>query len=163
MPLFYHVHRSTKPSKIEKKIILDKPLFLSRKKSFWYNVEKNVGATEYGGYIIYEICIPKNNFTYSFRPITNNKIVKITKDNVDKYIQLRNKYPGQINFFNELKKRNLIGYDATSSSIQEYIYNKMIIYKKTGMYLYHTPELAIIDFSNFNPVINIVEKFKSKK
>ena len=79
MPLYYHVHRTPKPSKIETKLKTNQALFLSKKHSFWYTIEKQIGKEDYGGYIIYEGCIPQNQFTSSFAPNTSDKIVKITQ------------------------------------------------------------------------------------
>lgn len=154
MPLYYHVHRSPRPSKIEKKINPTKALFLSKKNSFWYTFEKKIGKEEFGGYIIYEICIPRSNFTISFAPKTNNKILKINKKNVKEYVNLKNKYKGNINFIDELKSRGLIGYDATSQNIHKYAQK---------MTRFHTSELVIFDFTNYKPTLNIVEKHNTPK
>lgn len=152
MPLYYHVHRSPKPSKIEKKLETNTTLFLSRKYSFWYDWEKKIGTQDFGGYVIYEISIPQQQFTHSFAPYTNNKILKINSKNVKEYIYFKNKYKGHVNFNKELKSRGLIGYDATSPTIQKYA---------GKMTPFHQAELAIFDFSNFKPTISVVEKYKT--
>nr|QBK88762.1 MAG: hypothetical protein LCMiAC01_04440 [Mimivirus LCMiAC01] len=119
MPKYYHIHRSPKPSKIETKLKQNQTLYFSRKNSFWYNVEQRIGKEYYGGYIIYEINIPKILFTTSFNPI-KNKIVKITKKNINEYKKLTKQYKGSINFIKEMKKRNIIGIDATSKFISKH-------------------------------------------
>ena len=120
MPKFYHIHRSPKPSSIEKKLIKNFKLYYSKKNSFWYNVEQDIGKTDYGGYIIYEIEIPKLQFTTSFNPIKKNKIVKLTPKNIQEYIKIltevaKKKY----NFIEEMNNRNIIGIDATAKFIRE--------------------------------------------
>ena len=152
MPFYYHVHRTPTPSKIEKTLKTTQALFLSKKKSFWYTVEKQIGKDDYGGYIIYEVCIPPNQFTSSFAPNTSDKIVKITQKNVKEYINLKNEHRGSIKFFGELKSRRLIGYDATSPSIQKYAHK---------MSMFHEPELAIFDFTHYKPAFNVIEKHKT--
>ena len=53
MPKFYHIHRSPKPSNLEKKIHVNQPLFFSKKNSHWYLTEQDIGKKQYGGYISY--------------------------------------------------------------------------------------------------------------
>ena len=116
MPKYYHIHRGITSSDIEKKFIKNKPLFFSKKNSGWYNIEKEI-SKDYNGYRIYEIYIPNNRYTLSFNPITVGKIVKITTDNINEYIQLIKKG----NFIEEMKKRNIIGIDATIEHKDAYI------------------------------------------
>jgi hypothetical protein len=134
MPKYYQIHRGIEPSKVEKKFIKNKPFFFSKKNSFWYNIEKDI-SKDYGGYIIYEIYIPNYLFTSSFNPIKKNKIVKITKKNIFEYNQLKNVYGGHNDFIEEMKKRNIIGIDAT--------FNKGKIYKTENPpegYLWQKPK-----------------------
>ncbi len=79
MPKYYHVHRSYKSSLIETTVIEDQPLFFTKKNSFWYDTEIMMSKDKdyYDGYTIYEITIPKSQFTESFNPIKKNKILKI--------------------------------------------------------------------------------------
>jgi len=112
MPKYYHIHRGLDKSQLEKKFILNKPLYFSKKNSNWYQIEQEI-SKDYGGFRIYEIYIPTNRLTNSFNPITPNKIVKITKNNIKEYIELRKKYKGSIYFIEEMKKRKIIGIDAT--------------------------------------------------
>ena len=65
---------------------------------------------------------------------------------------MKNKYKGNIEFFEELKKRGLVGYDATSTSIQKYA---------GKMSMFHTPELAIFNgkYLKHTIDINLVEKY----
>jgi len=113
MPKFYHVHRTATKSAIEKGFKSGKALFFSKKNSFWFQFEKEIGMSDYNGYIIYEIDIPYNFYTYSFNPISKNKIVKINKHNVKEYKRLVGEYKGQTAFREEMTKRNIIGIDAT--------------------------------------------------
>ena len=114
MPKYYQIHRGIKLSQVENKFIENKPFFFSKKNSFWYNFEKDI-SIDFGGYIIYEIFIPNNLFTSSFNPRTKNKIVKVSKQNLNEYIKLKRNYGGHKNFINEMKNRNIIGIDATSN------------------------------------------------
>ena len=116
MPKYYQIHRGIKFSEVENNFIKNKPFFFSKKKSFWYTIEKKL-SKNYGGYIIYEIYIPNNLFTSSFNPRIKNKIVKVTKQNINEYIKLKQKYQGHHNFIQEMNKRNIIGIDATSENI----------------------------------------------
>ena len=115
MPKYYHIHRGLEKSRLDKEFITDLPLFFSKNNSIWYNIEKNI-SKEYKGYQIYEIYIPSNKFTTSFNPKTPNRIVKITKNNIKEYIELKNKYKGHINFIEEMRKRKIIGIDATTET-----------------------------------------------
>ncbi len=120
MPKFYHIHRSPKSSSIEKKLTKNFKLYYSKKNSFWYNVEQDIGKKDYGGYIIYEIEIPKLQFTTSFNPIKKNKIVKLTPKNIQEYIKIRTEVAKKkYNFIEEMNKRNIIGIDATAKFIKE--------------------------------------------
>ena len=120
MPKYYHVQRGLTSYNIEKKFIRNKPLFFSKKNSGWYNLEKEI-SKNYNGYTIYEISIPTNRYTRSFKPTTVNKIVKITKNNINEYVQLKNEYHGHNRFIEEMKKRNIIGIDATIEHKDAYI------------------------------------------
>lgn len=117
MPKYYHIHRGTTPSTLEKNFVTGDPLFFSKKDSFWYNVEKSV-SKDYGGYFIYEIYISNDKFTKSFNP-KSKKIVKITKDNISTYQDLKDKFRGHISFINEMKRRNIIGIDATNVTVED--------------------------------------------
>ena len=119
MPLYYQIHRGLELSEIENKFIKNRAFFFSKKNSMWYNIEKQI-SEDYGGYIIYEISIPNNLFTLSFNPRTKNKIVKITKENIDEYKKLKKTYKGRNNFIEEMNKRNIIGIDATSEIINKH-------------------------------------------
>jgi hypothetical protein len=112
MPKYYHIHRGTAPSELEKGFTKNRPLFFSKKNSRWYDIEQNI-SKDYGGYRMYEIYIPKTRFTTSFNPKTAGKIVKITKNNIKEYFQLRDNYKGNNSYIDELKIRNIIGVDAT--------------------------------------------------
>lgn len=119
MPKYYSIHRGITISEIENKFIKNKPFFFSKKNSFWYNIEKEI-SVDYGGYIIYEIYIPNNLFTSSFKPRTKNKIIKVTKQNINEYKKLKEIYGGHTNFIKEMKKNNIIGVDANSSIIYKH-------------------------------------------
>lgn len=119
MPKYYQIHRGVKLSEVENTFIINRPFFFSKRNSRWYNVEKKI-SQNYGGYIIYEISIPNNLFTFSFNPRTKNKIVKVNKQNIDEYKKLRKMYKGINNFIIEMNKRNIIGIDATSKFINKY-------------------------------------------
>ena len=127
MAIFYHIHRSTKSSTLENGLIEEHALFFSKKNSFWFNIEKQIGIENFGGYIIYKINIPDNCFTQSFHKNAKYKILKLTKKNINKYLQFVNKLKGKnlltgsIRLIDELKKRNYIGVDATSLNMT---YNK---------------------------------------
>jgi hypothetical protein len=110
MVKYYHIHRGINKSNIEKSFINNKPFFFSRKNSFFYNFEVNI-SEEYNGYRLYEIYIPNTLFTTSFNPKSKNKIVKVRKHNLEKYIELKEKYKGHDKFIVEMNKRNIIGID----------------------------------------------------
>ena len=112
MSRYCHIHRGITPSGLEKKFIKNFPLFFSKKNSSWYNIEKDI-SKDYNGYRMYEIYIPKNRYTISFNPRIAGKIVKVTADNINEYHNLKKEYIGHINFIEEMKKRNIIGIDAT--------------------------------------------------
>ena len=118
MPKYYHIHRGIEPSELENKFIKNQPLFFSKYNSIWYNSEKSI-SYEYGGRSIYQIYIPKKRFTFSFDLNKKRKIVKITKDNIKEYIELRKKFLGHSRFIEEMNKRNIIGVDATDESIYD--------------------------------------------
>jgi len=125
MPKYYHIHRGTKRSTVEKKFIKNYPFFFSKKQSGWgwYNCEKKI-SEDYGGYIEYEIDIPASRFTTSFNPRTKNKIVKITKENIKEYETLRIKQckGNRSLFIEEMIKRNIIGIDATTKLMMKYFH-----------------------------------------
>ena len=148
MPIYYHIHRSSEPSLLEKELIKGKPLYFSKKNSFWYNVEKSVGENDYGGYIIYKIYIPKLLFTTSFEE--KNKIVRITSKNINEYNKLLKEYPGNINFINEMKKRGIIGIDATSNFIANFKYMNL-----TEKPEHITPEGYLWDFPKMIKITKI--------
>lgn len=75
-------------------------------------------------------------------------------NNIDTFIQLKNNFPGSIKFFNELKKKNLIGYDATNDNISK---------KASKGTKFYTPEIAIFNFNNFTPEIFVYKIYKNKK
>ena len=120
MPKYYHIHRGLQPSKLETEFVKGWVLYFSKKNSQWYNVEKEI-SKDYGGYRIYEIYIPSSKFTTSFNPTTKGKIVKITPKNLKEYVELRKEYKGSIYFVDEMKKRNIIGVDATINHKDAYI------------------------------------------
>lgn len=152
MPKYYHVHRSFKPSQIEIKLIEDHPLYFSKKNSFWYHVEIDISKDKdvFDGYTIYEITIPRSQFTESLNPRKKNKIFKVTKKNLDEFIKLKKKYEGSFNLIKEMKKRNFIGYDATL---------KIKNIKK--WHIIGTGEGVIWDFSKFKPRIRIYDIHKN--
>ena len=119
MPIYYQIHRGTKISNVEKKFIKNKPFFFSKKNSFWYNIDINIGECDFNGYIIYKINIPKKYFTTSFNPKGKNKIVKINKNNIYKFSELLHEYGPRKNFIKEMNKRNIIGIDATANFIKD--------------------------------------------
>ena len=96
------------------------PLYFSKKNSRWYYIWKDI-SKDYGGYIEYKISFPRTLYTTSFNPRIKNKIVKITKENIQEYKYLKKKYKGHINFIKEMNKRNIIGIDATSKFIIKYV------------------------------------------
>jgi hypothetical protein len=134
MPKYYHIHRGKKSSEIDTKFINGTSLFFSKKNSNWYNIEKET-SKDYGGYHEYEIYIPSSLFTASFNPTTKNKIVKISKNNIKEYYALRMKYNrGSYYFIEEMKKRNIIGIDATTDLMFNYSISgppEGFIWKKT--------------------------------
>jgi len=119
MPTFYHIHRGTKVENLNKKFRKGYPLFFSTKNSFWYNIEREI-SKDYGGYVIYKIYIPSSFFSYSFKPRSRNKIVKVTDDNLDKYKELKINTKGHLGFIKAMKKRNIIGIEANYCSDKDY-------------------------------------------
>jgi len=93
MPIFYHVHVKYEPDledTLEKGFINEFPLFMSKKNSWWYEMKINDGKPKddyKGGHTIYKITIPKKLYTSSLHPKNKNKILKITKNNIDEYIK----------------------------------------------------------------------------
>jgi hypothetical protein len=118
MPKYYHIHKGKKMSSIGNSFIKNKELYFSKKDSSWHNIEKEI-SKDHGGYHEYEIYIPLTLFTTSFNPTTKNKIVKISKNNIEEYCALRKKY-NKIIFIEEMKKRNIIGIDATTDMMYKY-------------------------------------------
>jgi hypothetical protein len=111
MPYFYHISRGIQQNSLDNGFIKGEALFFSKKDSFWYKVERQIGMNHFGGYKIYEIFIPSTAYTTSFNPRTP-KIVKITKNTLKEYIK---KYQslGNYGVMIELQKRGLIGVDCT--------------------------------------------------
>ena len=128
MPIFYHVHVKYEPDlddTLEKGFTNEFPLFMSKKNSWWYEMKINDGKPKdgyKGGYYIYQITIPKELFTTSLHP-TKNKILKITKNNIDEYIKYLDLHCDGT-FQSELAKRNIIGVDATNKIVTKYKYRK---------------------------------------
>jgi hypothetical protein len=120
MPKYYHIHRGLDKSELDTKFIEGLCLFFSKKDSGWYNFEKDI-SKNYGGYSLYEIYIPSTRYTKSFNPTTKGKIVKITSINIKEYAELRKLYIGNIQFVDEMNKRNIIGIDATIEHKYAYI------------------------------------------
>ena len=122
MPKYYHIHRGTEPSTLEKKFIKNIPLFFSKKNSNWYNMEIEISTNYFDGYRIYEISIPSNKYTFSFNSTSVDKIVKITPYNINNYILLLHSFNSRNNFIKEMKKRNIIGIDCTIEHKDAFIY-----------------------------------------
>lgn len=103
MPVYYHIHRGDKLIKFDK----NKPMFVSKKNSFWYNVEKQISNNpEYkNSYCEYKITINNDKFTHSLNSKDNTKILKLNENNLKKFIE---KYPSR----NSIKK-DFGGLDAT--------------------------------------------------
>jgi hypothetical protein len=59
---------------------------------FWYDFEKTVALQSFDGYSEYKITIPQKYFTYSLKPRTKNKILKLTPKNIKEFIKLHKKY-----------------------------------------------------------------------
>lgn len=113
MTKYYHIHRGIQKSNLENGFENNRGIFFfSKKDSFWYRLEINI-SKDYGGYIIYEICIPKNRFTTSFNP-RSKKIVKITKKNIKEYKKLQDNRRRD-HFMNE----NIIGFDLNTKFIED--------------------------------------------
>lgn len=123
MVKFYHIHRGTMPSTIEQLFISNHLLFFSKKNSDWYNIEKEIGLDNYGGYITYEIDIPQKFFTNSLHPKGNHKILKINRNNIHKYKLFRKNNPFPIE---SLKENNIIGIDLTDEKIWKFLSTKPI-------------------------------------
>lgn len=121
MPKYYHIVRGKKSSGVDKKFINGKPLYFSKKDVGWNSIEKEI-SRDYGGYHEYEIFIPPKIYTTSFNPTSKNKIVKISTKNAKEYYDLRKKYGGSFQFIEEMKKRNIIGIDATSDIMYKYMW-----------------------------------------
>jgi len=84
MPYFYHISRGTKQNLLYTVFINGESLFFSKKDSFWYNIERQIGMNHFEGYKLYEIFIPSNAYTKSFNPRTPT-IIKITKNTLKEY------------------------------------------------------------------------------
>lgn len=99
MPIYYHIHRGRDP------IVFDKnhEMFMSKKNSFWYNIEKEMSN---GEYLEYKITIPQNRFTISLNPRDKTKILKLNKENIKEYRKL---YPNR-----DDERNNFGGVDATN-------------------------------------------------
>ena len=109
MTKYYHIHRGTTPTSLEKGFIKGRRLFFSKKNSFWYNTEIDI-SKDYGGYKIYEINIPNNLMTLSLHP-KNKKVVKINKNNVDDFMKLKKiKIGDALKDMDDIIKRNIIGF-----------------------------------------------------
>ena len=100
-----------------------KNVFFTHKHAFWNDVEKDIGLKNYNGYREYELYIDDNLFTESLNPRSNNKILKITKNNIRKVNKLfKNCKRPEIRDI--LLTRNIIGIDnhySTKSSLSQFI------------------------------------------
>lgn len=105
MTIFYHIHRGTNKIKLKR----NKTTFMSKKNSFWYNMEKEIGNSNYGGVVEYKINIPSKRFTTSLNPNDKTKIVMLFNDNIEEFM---NMYPTMI-----IMKENFGGIDATRVSL----------------------------------------------
>jgi len=128
MSVFYHIHRSTMKSDIDKEFKKGKALFFSKKESFWHDFEKHLGCETYGGYIEYKITIPQKYFTYSLKPQNKNKILKLTLKNIKEFIKLHEKHYGD-NSDKSLRddyiNKYFIGIDCTDPKLNNDLYRKL--------------------------------------
>ena len=123
MPIYYHIHRSMEKSAIENNFKEGKRFFFSKKNSFWHDFEKTVALQSFDGYSEYKITIPQKYFTYSLKPRTKNKILKLTPKNIKEFIKLHEKYTDK-NLVNEYINKNFIGIDATHKKLRD-LYKKL--------------------------------------
>jgi hypothetical protein len=117
---------------------------MSKKNSIWYIDWIGLGRNEFGGYKIYEITIPKELFTTSLHPKGKNRVLKITKNNIEEYKKLMRRCwetEGIVNGFNYLvivlNKRNIIGVDATSKFIKKHVAPRLIFHSEA--YIWQKP------------------------
>lgn len=121
MPIYYHIHRSIKKSNIENNFKEGQALFFSKKKSFWYDVEKDISLSRYNGYSEYKITIPQKYFTYSLNPKSKNKILKLTPKNIEKFIKLHlNLLKSKKSLIHDFINKKFIGMDATNEDIYDF-------------------------------------------
>ena len=109
MLTFYHIQMKIEPEKIKNGKQISKGLLLFKKNSPSYKLAKNISSL-YGGFYQTEILIPTNLYTTSFTP-TDNRIIKISKNNLKEYEEFRKKYSKDL--IKELNKRHIIGFDST--------------------------------------------------
>lgn len=107
MTILYHIHRGNKEIKFNK----NRTTFMSKKNSFWYNIEIRIGKNDYNGYVEYIINIPENRFTKSLNPKDNTKVLILNKDNIERYNKL---YPNR-----KIDKTKFGGIDATRITIDK--------------------------------------------
>lgn len=138
MPIFYHIHIGVDNPHFEK-FEKNRPLYFSRKNSRWYRNWKSVGE-DYGGHLEYKISFPRTLYTTSFNPRSKNKIVKITKENIKEYKNLKKKYRG-VKFIEEMNKRNIIGIDCTPK--WTFKHNSLLISVMEGYFWKKVKEIKI--------------------
>ena len=100
-------------------------MFFSKKNSFWYDFEKTVALQSFDGYSEYKITIPQKYFTYSLKPRTQNKILKLTPKNIKEFIKLHEKYENKgLSIKKNYINKNFIGIDATHKKLRN-LYKKL--------------------------------------
>jgi hypothetical protein len=99
----------------------DNILFFSKKNTIWYEHQIKI-AEKYNSYQIYEIEIEPELFTYSLNPKTK-KVVKINKNNMNEYLLLKKEFLNN-KFKDELKKRNIIGFDISNKELKNKDFDK---------------------------------------
>lgn len=110
MTKFYYIHHGLNNNFLNTIFNNDGVLFFSKKNTIWYQYQIKISEK----YQIYEIDIDPELFTYSLNP-KSKKIVKINKTNINEYLLLKKKF---LNNKNELKKRNIIGFDLSNKELK---------------------------------------------
>ena len=108
MPIYYHIRRGKNPIKFDK----NKTMFLSKKNSLWYNIEKSVSNDKYYDYSYYEykINIPRNRFTTSLNPRDKTKILILNKKNIKEFRKIYPKRGDEGDDFGGIDATNIKSY-----------------------------------------------------
>ena len=109
MDNLYILEYGLSPPEIKLELHDGMPLRFFTKDQFGYYMFKGFN-TKYGGFRQLKITIPKKLYTTSLNPKGQNRILKITKDNIDKYKEfIKNYLSNDPTLYKYISKKNIIG------------------------------------------------------